>query len=193
MTKPRPDLAEMFERGQMEAVGVIQPLPPTRRAFHRGTLRSVDTSVIRHALESSRGIAPYEIDDLATAGVSIPEILEDCITCADLVVAVIGGGKAKENVLFELGFATALNNRILALVPPEDEPAGLGNTLSADRAGQSRGHRFRPGSDPEMCRGRAGRATRGARGERPSRSVNWLMGYLVKLVRSHLSSRMSRN
>jgi hypothetical protein len=119
MSKSRPDVAEVSAYGQMEAPGVVQPPSPTWRAFIAAPA-SVDTNVIRHALKR-RGIAPYEIDDSAIAGVSIPEILEDCIKRADLVVAVVSGGKAKENVLFELGFAAALRKRILVLVPPEED------------------------------------------------------------------------
>ncbi|QEH32752.1 hypothetical protein OJF2_12310 [Aquisphaera giovannonii] len=119
MSNARPSLGDVFEYGQMVAAGAIKEPPPTRRAFISAPA-SVDTGVIRQALES-RGIAPYEIDDLANAGVSMPEIIDDCIQRADLVVAVIGGGKAKGNVLFELGFATALKKRILALVPPDED------------------------------------------------------------------------
>jgi hypothetical protein len=119
MSNMQPGLDEICEGGQMVQAGVLLEPPPARSAFIAAS-SAVDTSVIRHALES-RGIAPYEIDELATAGVSIPELLRDCIMRADLVVAVIGGGKAKDNVLFELGFATALKKRILALVPPDED------------------------------------------------------------------------
>jgi len=119
MNKPRPNLAEVFESGQMEAAGAVPPSPPNRRAFISAPL-SVDTSVIRQVLES-RGIAPYEIDEVATAGVSIPQLLADCLKQADLVVAVLGGGKSNDNVLFELGFAMALGKRILALVPSDEQ------------------------------------------------------------------------
>jgi hypothetical protein len=103
----------------MVQAGVIAESVSTRRAFIAAPA-TVDTSVIRLALES-RGIAPYEIDDLATLGLSIPEILDDCIKRADLVVAVIRGGQAKENILFELGYASAMKKRILALVPPDEQ------------------------------------------------------------------------
>jgi hypothetical protein len=66
-----------------------------------------------------RGIVPFELDEVAAGGRSIPELLEDCLKRADFVVAVVGGGKAKDNVLFELGFAMALKKRILAIVSPE--------------------------------------------------------------------------
>ncbi len=119
MSDTRPSLEQIFEYGQLVQAGVMKEPPPARRAFIAAPA-AVDTSVIRQALES-RGIVPFEIDDLAMTGASIPEILEDCIKRADLVVAVISGGKAKENVLFELGFATAMKKRILALVPPDDD------------------------------------------------------------------------
>src|SRR5690242_4093634 len=105
VSESRPNLADVSERGQMEEAGAIPPPPPNRRAFISAPL-SVDTSVIRQVLES-RGLAPYEIDEVATAGVSIPQLLADCLKRADLVVAVLGGGKSNDNVLFELGFAMA--------------------------------------------------------------------------------------
>ena len=77
MKRTRPSLNEIFEYGQMVQAGMIQE-PPATRARLISAPAAVDTSVIRHALES-RGIAPYEIDDLATAGGSIPEIVDDCI------------------------------------------------------------------------------------------------------------------
>jgi hypothetical protein len=119
MSKARPMLEDVFEHGQAVQAGIIPVPPPNRRAFISAPA-SVDTSVIRRALEV-RGIAPYEIDDLAEAGASIPEILDDCLRRADLVVAVVGSGKSKDNVLFELGYATALKKKILALVPPNED------------------------------------------------------------------------
>jgi hypothetical protein len=96
---------------------VIFRRPPNRKAFLSAP-PTVDTSVLRRAMEE-RGIVPFELDEVAAGGRSIPELLEDCLKRADFVVAVVGGGKAADNVLFELGFATALKKRILAIVSPD--------------------------------------------------------------------------
>jgi hypothetical protein len=120
MSNSRPTVDETFEQCQVVAAGAIPEPSPNLQAFISAPT-SVDTSVIRQALER-RGITPYEIDDLVEAGASITKLLDDCLDRADLVVAVLGGGKAKDNVLFELGYAMALKKRILALVQPGEEP-----------------------------------------------------------------------
>jgi hypothetical protein len=120
MSKSQPATDEPVEPVQVVATGAIPAPSPNRRAFISAPA-SVDTSVIRQALEC-RGFAPYEIDDRPEVGVSIPELLDDCLNRAELVVAVLGSGKAKENVLFEVGYAMALRKRILALVQPDEEP-----------------------------------------------------------------------
>jgi len=117
MSKFQPSLEEGSEPGQMVQAEVIPRRPPNRKAFLSAP-PTVDTSVLRRAMEE-RGIVPFELDEVAAAGRSIPELLEDCLKRADFVVAVVGGGKAKDNVLFELGFDMALKKRILAIVSPE--------------------------------------------------------------------------
>lgn len=119
MGETRSDLAGLFEREQTAAVEVIVPPDPAPRVFIAAPA-AVDTGVIRRALEA-RGMVPYEIDDRTMIGASIAEVIEDCIGQADLVVAVIGGGQAQANVLYELGYAAALKKRILALVPPDED------------------------------------------------------------------------
>jgi hypothetical protein len=119
MSQSRSNLEEIFEPGHAAQAGLIPEPPPVRRAFISAPA-SVDTGVIRQALES-RGFAPYELDDVDTVGVSMPDLLEDCLKRADLVIAVLGGGKLGDNVLFELGYAAALKKRILALVPRDEE------------------------------------------------------------------------
>jgi len=117
MSKFQPSLEEGSEHGQMVQAEVVPRRPPNRKAFLSAP-PTVDTSVLRRAMEE-RGIVPFELDEVAAGGRSIPELLEDCLKRADFVVAVVGGGKAKDNVLFELGFAMALKKRILAIVSPE--------------------------------------------------------------------------
>jgi hypothetical protein len=77
---------------------------------------ATDTSVLREELDR-RGIYAYELDDVASAGMSLAELIDESIRRADLVVVVLGG-EGRENVLVELGFALALKKRVLALVPP---------------------------------------------------------------------------
>jgi hypothetical protein len=120
MSKFQPSLEEGSERGQMVQAEVIPRRPPNRKAFLSAP-PTVDTSVLRRAMEE-RGIVPFELDEVAAGGRSIPELLEDCLKRADFVVVVVGDGKAKDNVLFELGFAMALKKRILAIVSPDADP-----------------------------------------------------------------------
>jgi hypothetical protein len=117
MSKSQPGLEEGPEHGPMAQAEVIRRLPPNRQAFLSAP-PTVDTSVLRRAMVE-RGIVPFELDEVAAEGRNIPELLEDCLKRADFVVAVVGGGKAKDHVLFELGFAMAMKKRILAIVSPE--------------------------------------------------------------------------
>jgi hypothetical protein len=80
---------------------------------------ATDTSVLREELDR-RGIYAYELDEVASAGMSQTELIDESIRRADLVVVVLGG-EGRENVLVELGFALALKKRVLALVPPDSE------------------------------------------------------------------------
>jgi hypothetical protein len=115
-----PMLAEELEHRQEIQAGVVAVPARSRKAFISAPA-CVDTSVLRRALEE-RGITPFELDEVRVEGRSVPQLLEDCLRSAELVVAVVSGGKAKENVLFELGYALALKKRILAIVPPQEEP-----------------------------------------------------------------------
>jgi hypothetical protein len=117
MSKFQPSLEEGSEHSQRVPAEVNPRRPPNRKAFLSAP-PTVDTSVLRRAMED-RGIVPFELDEVVPGGRSIPELLEDCLKCADFVVAVVGGGKAKDNGVFELGFAMALKKRILAIVSPE--------------------------------------------------------------------------
>jgi hypothetical protein len=80
---------------------------------------SADTSVLREVLRS-RGLAPYELDEISAEGRALSDLLEDCLKETDLVVAVLDGND-KERVLVELGFAWASRKRLLALVAPGEE------------------------------------------------------------------------
>jgi hypothetical protein len=75
---------------------------------------SVDTSVVREALRE-RGYAPFSLDEVEARGRSIPELLKEYVSKADLVVAVIGDDPTTKNVYYELGFAQAWDKRVLAL------------------------------------------------------------------------------
>jgi hypothetical protein len=115
MVKPHAIHPEMDEPGTESAAGrkpSVQALiaaPP-----------SVDTTVIREEL-SRRGIHGYQIDEVASAGRSLTDVLEESVRRADLVVAVLGNG-GRDNVLLELGFALALKKRALVIVPPGEMP-----------------------------------------------------------------------
>jgi nucleoside 2-deoxyribosyltransferase len=80
---------------------------------------ATDTSVLREELDR-RGIYAYELNDVASAGRSLTELIDESVRRADLVVVVLGGER-RDNVLVELGFALALKKRVLALVPPGTE------------------------------------------------------------------------
>src|SRR5438046_2281272 len=119
MSRLQPSLGRGYEQGQTIPEDVVPQRTSPRKALISAPL-TVDTSVLRRAMEE-RGITPLELDEVDAQGRSIPELLEDSLQRADFVVVVIGGGKANENVLFELGFAMALKKRILALVSPDED------------------------------------------------------------------------
>jgi hypothetical protein len=97
--------------------------PGNRTAFLTAPAR-MDTSTIRSALEE-HGIHPMTLDEAVRPGEDIAESLEACLQKADFVLAVLGKGQEGGNVLFELGYARALNKRILVLVP-SDSPIPFG-------------------------------------------------------------------
>lgn len=80
----------------------------------------IDTTVIRDEL-SRRGIHAYQLDEVAKAGQSMTEVLDESIRRADLVVAVLGNG-GNGSGLIELGYALGLKKRTLVIVPPGEEP-----------------------------------------------------------------------
>jgi hypothetical protein len=82
---------------------------------------AADTSVIREALRR-RGYTPLQLDEIPAAGRSILDLLRESITRADLVVAVIGDEAVSGSVFLEIGFAQAMDKRILALAPSGDSP-----------------------------------------------------------------------
>ena len=123
MSDPLISLESLFEQGMVEASGLSPKQEPLRRAFISAPL-SVDTGLLREAL-LHRGIKPYELDEVGAEGRTIPDLLHDCVGRADLVIGVLGGsesgGGGMPNVLFELGYASALGKRLLVLVPPRFE------------------------------------------------------------------------
>jgi hypothetical protein len=79
---------------------------------------SVDVWGVRQILER-RGIKTFTADELDLPGRPLAEILQEGMRRADIVVGVLGSGTSSENVFFELGFAQAMNKRILVLGPGE--------------------------------------------------------------------------
>ena len=115
MNVPSTTLKDQFEDRQ-ETVDLLADPPRIRRAFVSAP-DSLDISMIREAL-TERGITPYGIED--DFGGSIPEILKDCLVQADLVIVAMGSGGHNDNVYFELGFAVAMQKRILVLAPRDE-------------------------------------------------------------------------
>ncbi len=76
---------------------------------------SVDVRGVRQILER-RGISTFTADELDLPGRPLSEILQEGMSRADIVLGVLGTGTASDNVLFELGFAQAMNKRTLVLV-----------------------------------------------------------------------------
>jgi hypothetical protein len=93
MSEYQPGLEERSDPGQVVQAAVIPRRQPKRQAFLSAP-PTVDTTVLRRAMED-RGIVPFELDEVAAGGRSIPELLEDSLKRADFVVAVVGNGKAK--------------------------------------------------------------------------------------------------
>jgi hypothetical protein len=77
---------------------------------------AADTSVIRDALRR-RGYIPITLDEIPAPGRNAPDLLRKSILGADLVVAVIGDAALSSGVFYEIGFAQAMDKRILALAP----------------------------------------------------------------------------
>jgi hypothetical protein len=77
----------------------------------------IDTNLILQILKE-RGLEAIRHDEMG-AGQSIYELVRKSISRADYVIAVMGEGKINENVLFELGMATALRKHVLVLAPHE--------------------------------------------------------------------------
>ncbi|MCI0461056.1 MAG: hypothetical protein L0Z62_29255 [Gemmataceae bacterium] len=119
MSKHKVSLEAIGERSQSEAARLLPNEENPRRAFIAAPA-SVDTSVLREALQR-RGIVPYEMDEVDAPGLGLLDLLDDCVKKADLVVTVLGQG-IKDNALVELGYALASKKRVLAIVPPGEDP-----------------------------------------------------------------------
>lgn len=87
--------------------------PKRRTAFITAPL-STDLTLLQQVLHE-RGVDSFRLDQMAV-GQTIADLVRRAIQHADFVIAVVPEGPARENVLFELGLATALNKRVLALV-----------------------------------------------------------------------------
>ncbi len=165
-------LEAIFERGQTEASGQVRDPGPARRAFLSAST-NIDTAPLKDTLRS-RGFAPFELDEVAAEGRTIPELLEDCVKGADLMVAVVGGG-SRENVLFELGYASALKTPILALVPPgEAMPISLAS-IPYLRTGPNNREAIEFGLDTLLAVPPSSRPSRESLPRRPAPSVLWPM------------------
>src|SRR4051812_11864347 len=74
-----------------------------------------DLTYLRQALEE-RGVETFRLDSMEP-GQSVFDLVRGAIARADYVIAVIGEGRARENVLFELGIAKGMGREVLVFVP----------------------------------------------------------------------------
>ncbi len=88
--------------------------PSGKRAFISAAA-STDTSVVRQVL-GQQGIATFTADELDLPGLPFSEIVREGIEQADFVVGIVDNAAASENVLFELGFAQAMQKRTFVIV-----------------------------------------------------------------------------
>jgi hypothetical protein len=66
-----------------------------------------------------RGIRPVEVSEFIRTGAPLSDHIRAAISKSSLVVAVLSPEQSNANVYFEIGFASALEKRILVVVPPE--------------------------------------------------------------------------
>jgi hypothetical protein len=84
----------------------------------------VDLRTIRRVLADT-DYAATALDDLAEAGQPVQDAVRDAISRSDLFLAVLDTDPPDANVLFELGYASALRKRTLALIDPRIEARPL--------------------------------------------------------------------
>jgi hypothetical protein len=136
VTNSMPDLGEKVANGQPDRAGAVRVPGVSGKALISAPY-TTDTSLLRLALEE-HGLEPFELDELKPGGRGIPQLLEDCLADAELVVALFEGGpaldqsrgegatEARAMIEFQLGFAAAMKKRILTLVPlGQSQPYGL--------------------------------------------------------------------
>jgi hypothetical protein len=101
----------------VDGVKTAQNGPPAGR--QRTALISapsaVDTSAIRRAL-AKHGVSSFSVDQLDLPGQSLPELMLQGMQRADLVVGVVDPTPASGSVIYELGFAKALEKSTLVFV-----------------------------------------------------------------------------
>lgn len=88
--------------------------PARRRAFISAPA-SADTSVIRRVLQQ-QGIETFTPDELDLPGLPFSEVVREGIEQADFFVGIVDDAATNNNVLFELGFAQAMQKRTFVIV-----------------------------------------------------------------------------
>ncbi len=76
---------------------------------------SVDTNSIRKAL-ATHGVASFSVDQLDLPGHSLIQIMREGMDRADFVVGVVDATPASGSVIYELGYAQALEKSTLVFV-----------------------------------------------------------------------------
>ena len=82
----------------------------------------IDTRPIRRAL-AEKGLRSFSPDQLDLPGQSLPDILREGITRADLVLAVVDGTPASTFVFFEVGYARGMNKPTFVLLTNDAPPS----------------------------------------------------------------------
>lgn len=105
------------------------PIPISRpesalRCFIAANARS-DLGPIRRLLRERR-VDAVLAHEAALPGMTVAGKVTSLITESDLMVAILDQGKSTANITFEIGYAFALNKKILIIAPPgADLPADL--------------------------------------------------------------------
>jgi nucleoside 2-deoxyribosyltransferase len=87
---------------------------------------TTDTEPIR-ALLTARGIIPVLAHEAPAPGLTVADAITSLISGSDMVLALLDrGDRAAANVAFELGYAFALNKKLLVVASPDaDIPAAI--------------------------------------------------------------------
>lgn len=102
---------------------------PALRCFIAASARTELMSI--RGLLQERGIVAVLAHEVATSGMTVAGKVTSLIAESDLVLAVLDQSRNSVNVIFELGYAYALEKRMLVIVPPDAEiPADLATVFS---------------------------------------------------------------